>query len=127
MHDAIGVVNGHGPVLTETPPLEGGAERADLHLLVLLLPGELHKHLQDAEVKSEQPLVLVKNSACRLASREEEEEENNLHTCSKVDWEKLYSSKLKVRLAKDAERQSFFFLFEEMSEYTRRETIRKFL
>lgn len=49
------------------------------------------------------PLVLVRNSACCLASREEEEE-NNWHTCSKVDWEKLYSSKLKVRLAKDAER-----------------------
>lgn len=32
-------------------------------------------------------------------------------TCSRVDWEKLYSSKLKVRLTEDTERKGFFVAF----------------
>lgn len=49
MHDTVGVVNGHGAILTEAAPLECCAERSDLDLLVLLLPGKFHKHLQNAE------------------------------------------------------------------------------
>lgn len=59
MHDTVGVVDGHGAILTETPPLEGRAERTGLNLLVLLLPGKFHKNLQDAQVQNEHPLVFV--------------------------------------------------------------------
>lgn len=96
MHDTVGVVNGHGPILTETPPLEGRAERADLDLLVLLLPGKFHKYLH-AGVQNTPRLAL------RLFVTNNREEERICPTCSKVDWEKLYSSKLKVRLAEDTE------------------------
>jgi len=50
VHDAVGgVVDGGGGVLPQALPLEGGAERADLLLLVLLLLGELHEHLEEEE------------------------------------------------------------------------------
>lgn len=47
MHHAVRV--GGGGVRAQPLPLEGGAEGAHLVLLVLLLLGELHEHLQDKE------------------------------------------------------------------------------
>lgn len=90
MHDAVGVVNGHGAVLTEAAPLECCAERSDLDFLVLLLPGKFHEHLQDAAagLACLIPNELMEGRAAAASP-----------TCSKVDWEKLYSSKLNVCLA----------------------------
>lgn len=47
VHDAVCVVDRDGAVLAQPLPLESCAEGAHLVLLVLLLLGKLHKHLQD--------------------------------------------------------------------------------
>ena len=46
MHDAVRVVERHGALLAQPLPLEGGAQGAHLLLLVLLLLGKLHEHLE---------------------------------------------------------------------------------
>lgn len=97
MHDAVCVVDRDGAVLAQPLPLESCAEGAHLVLLVLLLLGKLHKHLQDKrKAWSEESRGPVEVQTDRLTCKP---------TCSKVDWEKLYSSKLKVCLADDTRKE----------------------
>ena len=70
VHDAVGVVDGHWAVLTQTLPLERCAEGSDLFLLVLLLLGKLHKNLPDREKKNVTLALLLKKIKRSLSSRQ---------------------------------------------------------